>query len=90
MAEVICKVTPGLRQAEATVTVHDIEGNPEVLPVDRDFLSREGDNYFLPVHVIHVDDRRKASLVSLPVEADSGANRIWVKTSDLRHPETTP
>src|SRR5947209_15530495 len=63
MPEIICKVSDGLRKSEATVMVEDFEGNPEFLPVDRDFLTAEGDNFFLPVQVIHVDERRKAALV---------------------------
>jgi hypothetical protein len=48
-------------------------------------LAREGDVFYLPVPVIHVDPNNKAALISLPIEADSGAQRIWVSLADVRN-----
>jgi hypothetical protein len=53
------------------------------MPVDREFLDRENGTYYLPVSVAQIDRGRKLAVVTLPVEADSGAHRIWVKLSDL-------
>jgi hypothetical protein len=39
------------------------------------------------VRLLHVDKDSDAALVSLPVEADSGANRIWVKLADVLNAE---
>jgi hypothetical protein len=83
MAQLLCEVGPGLRAAEATVKVRDYEGRPEFLPTDRHLLARVNGHHFLPVRVIIHDEGRRAALVELPVEADSGAHRIWVRSSDL-------
>lgn len=84
MAMLECEVSEGLRNAEATVKVVAYDGRPEFMPVARAFLRREGDKDFLPVAVIHIDEPKGAALVSLPLEADSGANRIWVNLIQLR------
>jgi hypothetical protein len=84
MALLKCKVSGGLRPAEVTVEVGDYSGRREFLPVEGEMIERQGDQTYLPVTVLQVDKARKAAVVSLPVEADSGAHRIWVKLSDLR------
>jgi hypothetical protein len=83
MARVVCSVTEGARPAEATVEVRDYQGRPEYLPVDSALVVAENGTSYLSVAVIHVDPTKKAALVALPVEADSGANRIWVKLASL-------
>jgi hypothetical protein len=90
MPSVPCKVSRGLRESEATVEIMALDGRSEFLPLDRDFLTKEGDRYYLPVTVLFVDDKRRAALIALPVEADSGANRIWVKLSTVRDLTETP
>jgi hypothetical protein len=90
MARVLCEVTEGLRESEATVQVKDAEGRPEFLPVERAFLTFEGDTPYLPVSVVAVDYRRKVALIALPVEADSGANRVWVKLAHIRDLSEAP
>jgi hypothetical protein len=90
VARIECKVTEGLRDAEATVEVKDYSGRSEFLPIDRGFLSTEGKRHYLPVSVIQIDQRNKAALVSLPVEADSGANRIWVRLGALHDYSEAP
>jgi hypothetical protein len=84
MAQVLCEVSKGLRESEATVSITTLEGRPEFLPVDRGMLSKEGNRYLLSVGLIHMSESEDAALVELPDEADSGAHRIWVKLSDLR------
>jgi hypothetical protein len=84
MAEMICQVSAGLRPSEATVMLRDFDGRKEFMPIERDFLSQEGERYYLPVSLLHIDEAQRAALIALPVEADSGANRIWVKLDDLR------
>jgi hypothetical protein len=76
-------VSEGLRASEVTVEVRDAEGRNQFLPVERDFLSYEGERPYLPVSVLAVDANQRVAIISLPVEADSGANRIWVKTEHL-------
>jgi hypothetical protein len=86
MALVMCEVLEGARPSEATAVVRDYQGRREFLPVDRGLLHQEQDKTYLPVGVVHVDPARKLALIALPVEADSGANRIWVKASSLHQP----
>jgi hypothetical protein len=87
MAQVICEVSEGLRKAEATVKLVTFDGRPEFLPVDRGLLSTEGDKHYLSVPVIHVSDEHKAALLALPVEADSGAHRVWVHLDKIKQNE---
>ena len=84
MASVLCDVTDGLRPSEATVKLVTFEGRPEFLPVDRGLLSSDGDQYYLSVPVIHINEEKKAALIGLPVEADSGAHRVWVHLEKLK------
>ena len=90
MALLESKVTEGLRPAEATVELRDFNNRGHFLPVDRGLVKLEGDKYYLPVSVLHIDEKRQAALVALPVEADSGAHSIWVKLSQLRSPIESP
>jgi hypothetical protein len=86
MAMIPCRVTAGLRPQEATVEVTDFHGQKEYLPVDRAFLFREGDSDYLPVRLVLIEEKQKAALVALPLEADSGAHQIWVKLSAVKEP----
>jgi hypothetical protein len=85
MAQLLCtKVEEGLRPAEATVTIEEYDGRPQYLPVDRELLSQQGRSYYLPVRIMRIDPTRKLALIILPVEADSGANHLWVELGKLR------
>ena len=85
MALLESKVTDGLRPSEATVEVRDYNNRGHFLPVDRGLVKQEGTENYLPVSVLHIDDKKQVALVALPVEADSGAHRIWVKLSQMRN-----
>jgi hypothetical protein len=84
MAQVFCEVSEGLRKSEATAKLTTYDGRPEYLPIDRGFLSEEGGRHYLSVGLIHVSPEKNAALVSLPVEADSGAHRVWVRLDSLK------
>ncbi len=84
MAKVICDVSDGLRKSEATVKLITFDNRPEFLPVDRGLLCTEGDMHYLSVPVIHINHEKKAALIALPVEADSGAHRVWVHLDKLK------
>jgi hypothetical protein len=84
MAQVICEVSEGLRKSEATVKLVTFDGRPEFLPVDRGLLSTEGDMHFLSVPVIYISQEKKVALIALPVEADSGAHRVWVHLGRIK------
>jgi hypothetical protein len=86
-----CQVEDGLRPQEATVLVEDFHGETEFMPLDRGMLEVEGDRRYVPVALIQLDRKSKAALVNLPIEADSGAHRIWVKLESLKGlPEEIP
>ena len=81
-----CEVSPGLRDQEATVRVVAYDGRKEFMPVDRRLLVREEGRDYLPITIIHLHEKDQAALVVLPVEADSGAHRIWVRLVALKNP----
>jgi hypothetical protein len=91
MSRVICAVSEGLRPAEATVMVKDFHGRQHFLPIDRGMLSSNGGHSYLPVALVFIHDQSKAALVELPLEADSGFNRVWVNLEQLSpRPEVRP
>jgi hypothetical protein len=90
MAQVLCEVSDGLRKSEATVKLITFDGRPEFLPVDRGLLSAEGDKHFLSVPIIHISPEKKAALIALPVEADSGAHRVRVHLDRIKQDQRTP
>ena len=83
MAKILCAVADGLRKAEATVTVMEYDGTPQHFPLDRGLISSIGGQEAIPVRILQYDQTGSLALVSLPVEADSGTQRIWVKTEIL-------
>jgi hypothetical protein len=90
MAQVICEVSEGLRKSEATVKLVTFDGRPEFLPVDRGLVTTEGGRSYLSVGLVHVSPENRAALVSLPVEADSGAHRVWVRLEALKQEKGNP
>lgn len=84
MAEVICEVSPGLRDSERTVAVRDVRGPRHFLRVEATFLTRAGSDWYLPIGVVGVDEAKQLAWIELPHEADSGANRLWVRLAELR------
>jgi hypothetical protein len=90
MALLACKVSKGLRDAEVTVEVSDYSGRREFLPVEGEMIEQQGDQSYLPVTILQLDKVKKAAVVSLPVEADSGAHGIWVKLSNLKDYSEAP
>jgi hypothetical protein len=84
LASVRCEITDGLRPTEATVAVADIHNHRQFLRIERDFLSAVGEQWFMPVGVVHDDSRQPWVMIELPHEADSGANRLWVRRENLR------
>jgi hypothetical protein len=83
MTQVRCDISAGLRPSETTVAVADVHGRRQFLRVERDFLNAVGDQWFLPVGVVQDDRQQPWVLIELPHEADSGANRLWVRRGDL-------
>jgi hypothetical protein len=90
MALVVCEISGGLRSSEATAIVTDFEGRRQFIPVDREFLSDINGKWYMPIGLLRVDKDNKAALIQLPVEADSGANRFWVKLGNIHQSQETP
>jgi hypothetical protein len=87
MSKIRCEsITDGLRACEALAIFRDYQGRKHYLRVERDFLSQEAGVSFLPVGVVHVDPRTNLVLIEFPHEAETGANRIWVKQDQLDEP----
>lgn len=84
MAQVVCEVSPGLRDTERTVSVKDVHGHRQYLRVEAGFLPRRGDRSFLPVGIVGVDEDKKMALIELPHKSDAGMNRIWVHLDELQ------
>ncbi len=87
MAKIQCSnVSAGLRPSEVVASFVDFHGRTHFIRVERDFLSEVNGKSFLPVGIVHVDPKTKAVLVELPHEAETGANRLWVKPDMLDEP----
>ena len=85
-------LAPGSHAAE-TLTRHqqgapfrDYQGRRHFLRVDRDLLSEEDGRFYLPIGIVHVEVRTNLVLIELPHEAETGANRLWVKQEQLDKP----
>ena len=84
MTQIRCEeISEGLRSSEAVASFTDYHGRRHFIRVERDFLSGRGNDTYLPVSTIQVDSRTQAVLIELPHEAETGANRLWVKADQL-------
>jgi hypothetical protein len=88
MAKIRCEsISDGLRQSEAIASFTDFRRRKHFIRVERDFLTEDAQGvFFLPVGIVHVDPRTKAVLIELPHEAETGANRLWVRQEQLDEP----
>lgn len=85
MPYVLCEVGPGLREEEASVAVRDVTGRAQRLRVDKDFVVTRDNEQYLPIGVVAADPNpeKKAVLIELPHEADSGVHRLWVSADHV-------
>jgi hypothetical protein len=79
-----CRVSKGLRDQEVIVEITDFYNQTQSLPLERDFVVYDEGTTYLPVRVLYRSEKDRAALVILPVESDSGAHRVWVKTEGTR------
>jgi hypothetical protein len=84
MAQVVCEVSPGLRDSEKTASVRDVFNRRLHLRVEDGFITTEGGRHYLPIGIVGVDDAKGLALIELPHESDSGISRLWVRCADLR------
>jgi hypothetical protein len=84
--EVRCRVFPGgLYPGGVTARVEDVAGRPQFIQAVPGLInSRDGADY-LVIGIVEIDRRSRRVLIEFPVEADSGANRIWVDFDGLHH-----
>ena len=73
-----CQTSDGPRPGFLSVGVDSVEGYTEFLAIEERFLWSNGKDWYLPVAVVGKDSTHKTTLVELPLEADSGAKRVWV------------
>jgi hypothetical protein len=85
MAQVRCEVGVGMREGERTVTVRDVHGRRQYLRVEEGFLAQQGNQAFLPVGIVGLDEAKNLALIELPHESDGGVNRLWVRYDELRN-----
>ena len=72
------ELSDGARPGWKTVGVASVEGHTEYLSIEERFLVPRPEGPMLAVRLVARDPVQKTSLVQLPTEADSGANRVWV------------
>ncbi len=87
MPQLRCEsVSEGLRASEGLAVFRDYRGRRHFLRVERDFLSEKDGQHYLPIGVVHIDPRTNLVLIELSQEAETGANRLWVKQEQLDKP----
>jgi hypothetical protein len=90
MMLVRCEVRPWGGSVSTSVAVRDISNVPSFLEVQRDFVTQRQGRDYLPVGVVYRDKDKGVALIEFPVEAASGAHRIWVPLSSLLEPNGAP
>ena len=65
------------------MAVTDVQDRRQFLRIERDFLNTVEGQWFLSVGVVYDDRQQPWVLIELPHEADSGANRLWVRRHTL-------
>ena len=87
MMLVQCEVSPGVGSVAVSVAVRDSANQPTFLEIDRGMVTRRHGRHYLPVGEVCRDLEKGVALIEFPVEADSGAHRIWVPLSSLLKPK---
>ena len=83
--EVECETTPSDLYETEVVGVPDETGNIHFLRLAQGAVHRVGEKSYLPIGIVEVDQRRGRVLIQLPIEADSGANRLWIPLKQFRN-----
>jgi hypothetical protein len=83
MAMVLCEVRPGAGKVAVSVAVRDVANVRTFLEIQGDFVTQRQGQTYLPIGVVYRDREKGVALIEFPVEADSGAHRIWVPLSSL-------
>lgn len=83
--DVECEVTPSDLYQTEIVGIADETGNRHFFRVARGTTTDRGGKSYLGIAIVEVDRQNCRTLIQLPVEADSGANRLWVSFQGFRH-----
>jgi hypothetical protein len=87
MALLKCEIEDGPRAGFKSVGIPTVEGHVENLTIEERFLITRDQIQYLPVLLMGKDKNYDTCLVQLPLEADSGANRIWVNVTRIFTPD---
>ncbi len=82
--EVRCELSEGLTGSDITVCIRDVLGKEQYIHVLPSMVNWDHDVPYLPVGIIKVDRRHGRVLIELPIEADSGVNRMWMPFDRFR------
>jgi hypothetical protein len=84
LPEVRCEVLDGgLIPNSVTAHVRDLMGKSQYINVLRGLINHHEGHDYLAVGFVQIDPATGTALVEFPVEADSGANRMWVGWESL-------
>ena len=86
MALVLCEVRRGPGTVADSVAVRDTDNVQTFLEIQRDFVAHRHGKTYLPIGVVYRDKEKGVALIEFPVEANSGAHRIWVPLASLLEP----
>ncbi|MGD0045088.1 MAG: hypothetical protein ABSE84_32590, partial [Isosphaeraceae bacterium] len=84
LPQVRCEISEGLTGSDKTICVRDVDGRRQYIHVLPSLVNWVSDTPYLPVGVINVDYRNNRVLIELPIEADSGTNRMWMPIDAFR------
>jgi hypothetical protein len=86
MMLVLCEVYPGVGSVAISVAVRDTTNQQTFLEIDRTMVTQRRGQPYLPVGEVCRDKEKGVALIEFPIEADSGAHRIWVPLASLLEP----
>jgi hypothetical protein len=90
MRLVLCEVSPGVDSVAVSVAVRDSANQKTFLEIGRTMVTQRRGRSYLPVGEVCRDPEKGIALIEFPVEADSGAHRIWVPLTALIDPNGVP
>jgi hypothetical protein len=86
MMLVLCEVYPRNSTVADSIAVRNTSNQPTFLEMDRNMVTRRRGQTYIPVGEVYRDKEKGVALIEFPVEADSGAHRIWVPLTSLLEP----
>jgi hypothetical protein len=85
LPEVRCEASAGgILPDGVTARILGADGRRQAVQVTPGLINRHDGVDYLPVGIVEINRKLHRVLIELPTEADSGANRMWVRFDDLR------